>query len=431
MAQPSALVRRTETQISACVDWLEQNRDLIAQEAPQGYDLKRFKRTIVQLLRDSEQTNSHLAECSTSSLVQAIVRIVHLGLDVDASEAHVVARRNKHRGGSYEAHVMINYRGLLVLAKRAGEVVHVVADVVREGDEVVYSRGAALADNYFEHTPKPFNTGPIIGAYALFRLHSGFCDFEVMNLDEIAAARKKAARNSGAWADFFEQMAKKSVVRRGLQRFKLSPDDAAALRLSDRLEYDFAQDNANRPVSVLTERFGFPSPDGAPQQIEATAPSAPPAIEAGPAAAPTEDPQPAAVESVAGSLRGMGAKHRKTVEALAAAGVHTIDDVPSVRLVELEGVTEAGSDAVLDYIAEQYETVCAAIVHAIGDVASGKTVAVACKAIAEKHGAPTLESCAFADLDRIANELEAASPDPGPNGEASPRLELLQSWGVV
>lgn len=263
------------TAIARTMNWLDANLETLQAEAPEGYDISRAKRTLAHLLKQSEKSGAKLHECSPSSLVQACMYLVHLGLDADMKEAHVIARRN---GRGYEADVMIDYRGLLIMAKRSGEVMGVSVDVVRKGDSIDYKRGTALADSYLKHEPIPFNDGDIVGSFAIFRLRNGLVEFEAMSKAQIDNVRKKAAGGSGAWRDFYEEMAKKVVLRRGLKRLELRPDDKRALIQDDRTWFAYEDAMARTRASVSTEALNdtFSSPKGLPALPHETPEPTPP-----------------------------------------------------------------------------------------------------------------------------------------------------------
>ncbi len=233
--------------------WLTENSAELEDKLPKGRTLDDAKRLSLYLLKQDARNNGKLSKARPRSLYQAILRAWHLDLDLDLGDAHLVAY-------GQEVELQVDYKGLIKLAKRGGECVHVKADVVREGDHCEYSRGTDAQDRYFVHTPKPFNTAPIIGAYALFHLSTtGEVDFEVMNRDQIDTVRSKAAKGSMMWNDFYGEGARKAVIRRGLKTLDLVPEDKRLLLESARRQFDFSQQN-NRPVD-LNERFS----QGAPQ----------------------------------------------------------------------------------------------------------------------------------------------------------------------
>jgi recombination protein RecT len=72
-----------------------------------------------------------------------------------------------------------------------------------------------------------FDRGPAIGAYAIARLKDGSVMAEVMNREEIEKVRNiSRAKGSGPWTIWWDQMARKTVMRR---LSKYLPMDAAPM----------------------------------------------------------------------------------------------------------------------------------------------------------------------------------------------------------
>jgi recombination protein RecT len=248
------------------VRWLNepQNLQRIAHHLPEGYDAQRLQRSVAALLHRDQQNGGKLSGCDPVSLLTVVANCAHLGLDLDLSEVHIIPRGR-------EATMLIDYRGLIKLAKRSGQVIEVEADVVRENDEFRIMRGTH--DRGLEHYHAPLNKrGDIVGAYALFHMASGVTKFEVLEMHDIEAIRSKAAKGSPAWRDFFGEMVKKSAIRRGIKTLELTSEDRRHLIESDRVEFAFNQ-STMLTAEQLNKQFA-PSTDGATSHEEAAAPLA-------------------------------------------------------------------------------------------------------------------------------------------------------------
>lgn len=110
----------------------------------------------------------------------------------------------------------ISYKGLIKIATDTGSIEWARAAVVYAADTFTYHGPAKVPD----HIADPFkkDRGEIVGVYCIAKTASGDMLTEVMPMDELAKIRDKssayAKKKSGPWVDWFEQMAKKAVIKR-------------------------------------------------------------------------------------------------------------------------------------------------------------------------------------------------------------------------
>lgn len=110
----------------------------------------------------------------------------------------------------------ISYKGLIKIATDAGSILWARADVVHEADEFIYHGPAAAP----EHKTNPFkkDRGEIVGVYCIAKTAGGDILTDVMDMDELEKIRGKSMsymkKKSGPWVEWFEQMAKKALVKR-------------------------------------------------------------------------------------------------------------------------------------------------------------------------------------------------------------------------
>jgi recombination protein RecT len=272
--------------------------------------------------------------CNPISVARAIVEAAQLGLEPTGllGGAYLVPR-----GG--EATLLVGYRGLVMLAKRSGEVQRVEARVVRQKDTFDYGYGL---EPYLHHVPsQDADPGPYTGAYAVIFYRDGSRQFDYMSIAEIEAIRKRsAAASAGPWVTDYAEMCKKTPLRRLMKMAPLTIEVASRLdeldpevgdqpaaapanpeqakiraELQAALEREYGEgvtegDFREAPATTQGDRAGTPeAPAGQPAEGAAAAPSAEPQAPqepaAGapqPAAAPVADPAPAPVarpESVA------------------------------------------------------------------------------------------------------------------------------------
>ena len=146
-----------------------------------------------------------LLACTKESLTECLMSCSELGLEPDGRRVHLIPYGNK-------CTLIIDYKGLVALARRSGEVADIHADVVCENDFFNYSFGT---NGNLEHRPAIADKGTVIAAYSFVKLKDGSTSYEVMNKQEIDAIRKRSkASNNGPWVTDWNEMAKKTVFRR-------------------------------------------------------------------------------------------------------------------------------------------------------------------------------------------------------------------------
>ena len=169
-----------------------------------------------------------LASATQASLLGALMTCSQLGLEPEPALGHIYLlpfeERDKTTGQKeMRVQTIIGYRGMIDLARRTGQVSSVCARVVHENDEFRYVLGLV---EELRHVPTiKGDPGEPIGAYAVWHFRDGSTHSEFMNMDEIKAIarRSKTYRDgkwSGPWATDFEEMMKKTVLRRS---FKMVP----------------------------------------------------------------------------------------------------------------------------------------------------------------------------------------------------------------
>jgi recombination protein RecT len=164
--------------------------------------------------------NPDLLVCEPQSLVNAALDCAHDGLIPDGRQAVIVKFFDRKSKKNLARHMPM-VTGIISRAKDLGDVTAIKCHVVREKDEFVYE----LGDNEFiEH--KPFigiDRGDVIGAYVIFENNGKVIHREHMDRKQIDQIRAKSlAQNSLAWKEFYDEMARKTVIRRGSKYIPMS-----------------------------------------------------------------------------------------------------------------------------------------------------------------------------------------------------------------
>ena len=112
------------------------------------------------------------------------------------------------------------YTGKYMRAKRDTEIAEVNANVIREGEEFVYTVDKKGVLQLVSHKPTfQSMSKPIVGAYAVVVNKDGSTHLEVMTMDMIQKAWNQGGfgdkdRQTGAHKNFTDQMCKKTVIAR-------------------------------------------------------------------------------------------------------------------------------------------------------------------------------------------------------------------------
>ena len=204
----------------------------VALALPKHIDPDRFMRIVVT----SVNQNPGLLDCDRQSVLAACMTAAQLGLVTDGvlGEAYLVTR---FANGRKVASLQIGYRGLVKLARQAGDIDTFEADVIYNTDNVTWTLGDlgrfAIERDW---TREP---GEVVGAYALARFKGGGVQRAIMRMDEIAKARdssdgykafKAGKIKSTPWSTHPEEMAKKTAIRKLSKMLNLSTDRADTLR---------------------------------------------------------------------------------------------------------------------------------------------------------------------------------------------------------
>lgn len=193
-----------------------------------------------------------LMDCSEASLFRCLLDLSSLGLEPDGRNAHLIPYGK-------ECTLIIDYKGLIALAKRAGDVKSWSAELVCEKDAFSWK------DGIVEHSidwRDIEGRGAVQCVYSRVTMDDGTLDFEVMTLAECEAIRKRSkAGNSGPWQSDFNEMCKKTVIRRHSKRLTLSPE------FRDALEKDGDTLGEIRKERIITARVAPLDPFSRPEAL--------------------------------------------------------------------------------------------------------------------------------------------------------------------
>lgn len=202
--------------------------EAIAMALPKHITAEKMARVVITAINRTPE----LLDCDPVSIMQSVLEASQLGLMPDGVLGHgyILPFRDK-KTGKKRATFIPGYKGLLDMARRSGEIAWVQAHVVYANDEFRYAYGL---EPDLVHVPAramgKAETGDIIAAYAVAKFKSGEVSFEVMHKDEIEAIRRRAqGRDGPAWVEHYDEMARKTVIRRFSKYLPLNPEIQAVI----------------------------------------------------------------------------------------------------------------------------------------------------------------------------------------------------------
>jgi recombination protein RecT len=223
----------------------------IAKALPSVLTPERFLRMTLSAI----STTTQLASCTPSSFLGAMMSAAQLGLEPNTplGQAYILPYQNK---GTLEAQFQIGYKGLIDLAYRSGEVELVQAHIVYANDKFEVQLGL---EPKLVHVPADKDRGEAIKVYAMFKTKSGGYGFEVMSMDAIKlhAEKYSKAYKSGysPWSTNFEEMAKKTVLKKCLKYAPLKSDFVRQVTQDGSVKTEIDEDMSFVPDNVFEAEF--------------------------------------------------------------------------------------------------------------------------------------------------------------------------------
>ena len=225
---------------------------------------------LAQVAMTEINRNPALAKASPISFVGAIMQCGALGLEPSGSLGHaylIPFGNGKDSQGRPNIQLIIGYRGMLDLAKRSGQISSISARAVYENDDFNYSYGL---EETVHHIPASGERGELTHVYAVARMKDGGVQFEVMSVFDVEKVKKASkASASGPWVTYYEEMAKKTVIRRLFKYLPISIEMQKAVTIDEQgdagvqnnaadfgLHDDIIEHDANADLDAAMEKLG-------------------------------------------------------------------------------------------------------------------------------------------------------------------------------
>jgi recombination protein RecT len=218
-----------------------------------GMDAERLARMTLTTLK----LNPKLLECSIESLLGAVLQSAQLGLEPNLNGSCFFI---PYKG---TVSFQIGYKGLIDLVCRKGEVVSIVAQEVRKGDQFYYEYGR---NETLKHIPAPNSTrGEIEYFYAYATLKNGGFTFQVMHISDIEKIRDefsvsyKFDKHNSIWGKNFEAMALKTIIKRLIKYLPISVETQSAVANDETVRKDITSEPIifeAEATEINTHEFG-------------------------------------------------------------------------------------------------------------------------------------------------------------------------------
>lgn len=212
-------------------DYLKAYEGEFAKALPSVLTPERFTRMALTALTKTPK----LANCDPASFMGAMLEAAQLGLEPNTplGQAYLIPY-----GRSCQ--FQIGYKGLIDLAHRSEELKSIEAHAVYENDEFEFEFGL---NPKLVHKPAMRDRGDVIWYYAVYHLVNGGYGFEVMSREDVEAHARKYSKtfNNGPWQTEFDEMAKKTVLKKVLKYAPLKSDfvrGVAVDETTNKVEFD-------------------------------------------------------------------------------------------------------------------------------------------------------------------------------------------------
>lgn len=228
-------------------DYMKVMEGQIKRALPSVITPERFSRMVLTALSSTPK----LQQCTPQSFLGAMMTAAQLGVEPNTAlgQAYLLPYDNRRKGVT-ECQFQLGYKGLIDLAYRSGEVSIIQAHEVYENDDFDYELGM---EPRLRHIPARANRGKVICYYAMFKTKDGGYGFDVMSIEDVQAHAKKYSKayGSGPWQTNFDEMAKKTVLKKVLKYAPLKSDFVRAAAQDESIKTEIDADMYSVPAEEI------------------------------------------------------------------------------------------------------------------------------------------------------------------------------------
>lgn len=193
----------------------------LAKVLPSPREVARFMSCALDQLADPK-VGAKLARCTLPSFYNAIKKSARSGILPDGVNAYLIPYGT-------ECTLQFSFKGLCDMAIREGIAIKFDADVVRANDVFKWSNGQLV-----EHTVLSWDDesrGEIVGVWVRAYLPNTDGSYnpdlhvdERMSKAQVEKVRSKSQNPNGTWTEWYEEMMKKTCLKRMFKRMRNTPN---------------------------------------------------------------------------------------------------------------------------------------------------------------------------------------------------------------
>lgn len=212
-------------------------------------DNERLLTNSLYYLSEETKSNKQLGTAIQANPVKFAIylkNLITLGVDISQRQAYFLPYGN-------EITSVLDYKTLMALIKKHTNVKSIDAQLVYENENFKVEQGKVV-----EHRQNPFASkdekGNLVGAYSIFTLDDGSKDYYFASLEEINKVQKcsKSANSKfSPWNNWFDEMVKKTVIRKGMKFYPMILDNEQRIAL-DSVDND-VDFNLNKKQNVVQQ----------------------------------------------------------------------------------------------------------------------------------------------------------------------------------
>lgn len=261
LVKKQAQMQEAEKKDNSMVGLIRRMEPQIRKALPSVITPERFTRIVLTAL----SSNPKLQACTPMSVMGAMMQAAQLGVEPNTplGQAYLIPYGNV-------CQFQLGYKGLIDLAYRSGEVSSIQAHEVHENDTFTYEYGL---EPKLRHVPAQTDRGPVTFYYAVLKLKNGGVGFEVMSREDVEkfAMKKSKAYLNGPWQTDFDEMAKKTVLKKVLKYAPLKTEFARAVASDESvktMKMDEPADMLDAPNEIYTIENEPDKPEEVPQGVD-------------------------------------------------------------------------------------------------------------------------------------------------------------------
>jgi recombination protein RecT len=196
--------QKPQSPIQSMYSFFESKRDMIIKGLTSDISPDKFMATCYNLLL----INPEIAKCDKMTVLNAVNRSAQMGLSPDPirGEAYFIPRKNA-------CTFQIGYKGLIKMAIASGAIKMIQCYAVHENEHLIMRAGEKP-----DYIISRGDRGELEGFLCVAKLGESEWDFEYMTVAEINRIRDNFKATDGVWAKNYNEMAKKTVIKRLLKR---------------------------------------------------------------------------------------------------------------------------------------------------------------------------------------------------------------------